>query len=441
MDNPAGHSINNILKRTRMNPGTLNFDGVDYLDGKSSDPNILKLMQGTPPAPGAQIRFEDDGFLDFPQIRWTLSHLRELVPTVNVWRGGAAVSDLGAVNSNTSAAIEALVFDDLHGQKRTWNESLVDTYTDGMVVLHKGKRVFERYMGALQAQRPHACFSITKSYVGTLAATLIHEGVLSAQHKVPFYLPAMARTAYADATLRDVLDMQIGVDYSELYSDPKAQIWDYCRAGGVRARLPGYAGPDNFYDFLLTLRQQGEHGQAFSYKTVNTELLCWIIKQVTGSPLTDMLSERLWSRLGCEQDAYLTVDSIGVPFGGGGLNASLRDLARFGELMRCDGAWQGQQLIPAEVVTDIRRGADKAKFAKAGYSLLAGYSYRNMWWVSHNDLGVFEARGIHGQRLYVAPAAELVIARFASHPIAASAANDPITLAAFPALGRMLMDS
>ena len=243
----------------------------------------------------------------------------------------------------------------------------------------------------------------------------------------------MARTAYADATLRDVLDMQIGVDYSELYSDPKAQIWDYCRAGGLRARFPGYAGPDNFYDFLLTLRQQGEHGQAFAYKTVNTELLCWIIKQVTGSTLADMLSARIWSRLGCEQDAYLTVDSIGVPFGGGGLNASLRDLARFGELMRCDGAWQGRQLIPAEVVTDIRRGSDKAKFAKAGYSLLAGYSYRNMWWVSHNDLGVFEARGIHGQRLYVAPAAEMVIARFASHPIAASAANDPITLPAFSA--------
>jgi len=73
-----------------MNPGTLNFDGVDYLDGRASDPNILKLMQGTPPAPGARIRFEDDRFLDFPQIRWTLSHLRELVPTVNVWRGSNA---------------------------------------------------------------------------------------------------------------------------------------------------------------------------------------------------------------------------------------------------------------------------------------------------------------------------------------------------------------
>jgi hypothetical protein len=152
-----------------------------------------------------------------------------------------------------------------------------------------------------------------------------------------------------------------------------------------------------------------------------------------------MLSGRLWSRIGCEEDAYLTVDSIGVAMGGGGLSASLRDLCRFGELMRCDGSWRGQQIIPAQVIADIRRGSDPDKFVKAGYTLLPGYSYRNMWWVSHNSLGVFEARGIHGQRLYIVPQADLVIARFSSHPIASSAANDPVTLPAFAALSRLLM--
>jgi CubicO group peptidase (beta-lactamase class C family) len=129
-----------------------------------------------------------------------------------------------------------------------------------------------------------------------------------------------------------------------------------------------------------------------------------------------------------------------VPMGGGGLSASLRDLARFGELMRRDGDWKGRQLVPEAVVIDVRRGSDPAKFAKAGYTLLPGYSYRSMWWVSHNELAAFEARGIHGQRLYVAPEADMVVARFASHPVAASAANDPITLPAFMALGRMLRD-
>jgi CubicO group peptidase (beta-lactamase class C family) len=127
-----------------------------------------------------------------------------------------------------------------------------------------------------------------------------------------------------------------------------------------------------------------------------------------------------------------------VEMGGAGLSANLRDLCRFGELLRCEGAWNRRQILPAAVIADIRRGSDPGKFAQAGYALLPGYSYRNMWWVSHNSMDMFEARGIHGQRLYIAPRAELVIARFASHPIATSMANDPITLPAFAAVAQWL---
>jgi CubicO group peptidase (beta-lactamase class C family) len=422
-----------------MKSGTIEFDGVEYPDGNASDPNELGLMQGSPPPPAKRIRFEDDHYLDFPRIRWSLSHMRELVPTTAVWRGSGTPSDIGVASRESEARIDALAFDDLLGRRRTWAESLAQTYTDGMLVLHRGARVYERYFGALQPQRPHTCFSVTKSYAATLAAMLIHERALDENRPVAYYLPEMAATAYEDATLRQVLDMQIGVDYSELYADPQADIWDYSRAGGLRARRPDYTGPGNYYEYLVTLRKAGGHGVAFDYKTVNTEVLCWIMKRVTGIPLADMLSERIWSRIGCEEDGYLAVDSIGVAMGGGGLNACLRDLGRFGELMRCEGAWLGKQVIPAEVIADIRRGSDPAKFAPAGYTLLPGYSYRNMWWVSHNPLGVFEGRGIHGQRLYIAPKAEVVIARFCSHPIATSAANDPVTMPAFAALCQQLM--
>ena len=417
---------------------TLQFDGVDYLDDTASDPNALGWMQGSPPAPDKAIRFADDEFLKFPRSRWALSHMRELVPTVNVWRGGGGSYDLGTLAAADEVSIDELLFDDLAGRRRRWADSLADTYTDGIAVLHRGRLVYERYRGALRPELPHACFSVTKSYAGTLAATLVYEGALDQNRSVLHYLPEMAGTAYADATLRQVLDMQIGVAYSELYSDPTAQIWDYTRAGGLRPRPPDYRGPGSFHEFLLTLRKEGEHGKAFAYKTVNTELLCWVMHRATGTPLAELLSHRLWSRLECEEDGYLSVDSIGVAMGGGGLAATLRDLARFGEMMRCDGASPDRQVIPESVVADIRRGGDPEKFAAAGYTLLRGYSYRDMWWVTHNEHGAFEARGVHGQRLYVAPGAEMVVARFASHPIAASAANDPITMPALLALGRML---
>jgi CubicO group peptidase (beta-lactamase class C family) len=423
-----------------MEERTLEFDGVRYPDGLASDPRRLGWMEGAPPPRDRLVRFADDRFLDFPQIRWSLSHMRELVPTVNVWRGAGPASRLGEAGSITEDAIDALRFTDMNGRVRRWDASLPDTYTDGILVLYRGRRIYERYFGALEQHVPHSCFSITKSYAATLCAALVHDGVLDEQQRIPHWLPEMKGTAYEDATLRQLMDMQVGVAYSEVYADPKAHIWDYSRAGGLRPRPAGTTGPGSFYEYLQTLRPEGRHGEAFAYKTVNTELMCWVMKRVTGEPLAQMLSERLWAPLGCEQDAYLSVDPIGVPMGGGGLSASLRDLARFGELMRRDGDWNGRQLLPAAVVADIRRGSDPAKFAKAGYTLLPGYSYRSMWWVTHNELGAFEARGIHGQRLYVAPDADLVIARFASHPVAASAANDPITLPAFLALGQMLRD-
>ena len=417
----------------------LEFDGKRYLDGESSDPRLLGLMEGSPPPAEQRIRFQDDRFLEFPAIRWTLSHMRELCPTANVWRGEGGATKFGPIDPATAAAIHAVQFEDAAGRIRTFGASHQDVYTDGIVILHRGRRVYEHYFGALQAHLPHACFSITKSYVATIAATLIHEGVLDAAQLVGYYLPEMASTAYGDATLRELLDMQIGVAYSEEYADPSAEIWTYARAGGLRARPPDYSGPDNFYEALLSLRKDGNHGRAFAYKTVNTEVLCWVMRRVTGSRLEILLSDRIWSRIGCEQDAYLTLDSIGVAMGGGGMSASLRDLARFGELMRCDGAVGGRQILPAAVIADIRRGSDPVKFAMAGYKQLAGYSYRNMWWVSHDPLGVFEGRGIYGQRLYIAPAADVVIARFSSHPIATNAANDTITMPGFVAICRLLM--
>ncbi len=198
------------------------------------------------------------------------------------------------------------------------------------------------------------------------------------------------------------------------------------------------AGPRSYHEYLQTVRLEGEHGAAFAYKTVNSDALGWIIARATGRNVAELLSERIWSRIGAEQDAYITVDSTGTPFAGGGLNTGLRDLARFGELLRNHGRFQGQQIIARAVVDDIRRG-DRAAFARAGYALLPGWSYRNMWWVTHQADGAFMARGVHGQRIYVNPGAAVVIVRYASHPVAGNSANDPVTLPAFDAIARHLL--
>lgn len=187
------------------------------------------------------------------------------------------------------------------------------------------------------------------------------------------------------------------------------------------------------------MQQAGQHGEAFHYRTANSDALGWVLARVSGRSVAQLLSERIWQKLGAEQDAYMSVDSIGTPFAGGGLNLGLRDLARFGEMLRNQGRYNGQQILPESVVADIRRGGSTADFAQAGYTQLSGWSYRNMWWVTHNPHGAFMARGVHGQALYVDPVAEMVIARFASHPVAGNTAIDPTSLPAYEAVAKHLM--
>lgn len=406
-------------------------------DAVASDPAALGWMQGAPPAPEKQIRFDDGSYFQFPQMRWSVANFRQLMPTVNVARGLAPAQQLP---TQLDAAIDNLTFYPLGAdQPISWQQALLENYTDGIVVLHRGHIIYERYFGVLNELGQHAAMSVTKTFTGTLAAMLVAEGVLDANARVDSYVPELAKSAFGSATVRQVMDMTTGIRFSEDYNDPNAEVWAHANAGSPLPKPKDYQGPRSYFEFLQTVQAEGKHGEAFHYRTANTDALGWVLARVTGKNVAQLLSERIWQKLGVEQDAYMTVDSTGTPFAGGGLNLGLRDLARFGELVRNDGQANGQQIIPAKAIADIRQGGDKANFAKAGYSLLPGWSYRNMWWVTHNPQGAFMARGVHGQTLYINPKAELVIARFASHPTAGNAANDPTSLPAWQALADYLL--
>ena len=412
-------------------------DKTTYPDAAASDPKTMGWMVGAPPPPDRIVRFADGSYFKFPAMRWSVSNFRQLMPTTNVSRGlGAPVPLARALRSD----IDQLTFVPLGSkQPMTWEQSLAANYTDGIVVLHRGQVVYERYFGVLDPQGQHGAMSVTKSVVGTMGAMLVAEGTLDANKKVADYVPELASSAFGNATLRQVLDMTTGLKYSEDYADPNAEVWQHSAAGSPLPKPKDYTGPRTYMEYLLTVKPLGEHGEAFAYKTVNTDVLGWVIARVTGRNVAQLLSERIWQRIGAEQDAYFTVDSIGTPFAGGGLNTGLRDLARFGEMIRNDGQYLGQQIVPKAVVDDIRAGGDKAAFVKGGYDLLKGGSYRNMWWVTHNQDGAFMARGVYGQRIYIDPKAEMVIVRYASNPVASNAANDPVTIPAFEALARQLI--
>ncbi|MGM0915631.1 MAG: serine hydrolase domain-containing protein [Pseudomonadota bacterium] len=395
-------------------------------------------MQGFPPPEERIIRFTDDDYFAGDKLKWTVCHFRELMPTAGVRAGTEGARDLPYA---LDPSIDEVTFQPTGGSEAmTWEEAFDVNHTDGLLVLHRGRVVYERYAGCLDETTLRGVMSVTKSITGLIGETLVAEGTLDEQAQVGELVPELADSAFGDATLRQVLEMTTALDYSEDYADPEADVWTYARAGSPLPPPPDYEGPRSYFAFLETVEKAGEHGEAFGYRTINSDALGWIISRATGQSVADSLAERVWSRLGAEREAFFTVDSIGTPFAGGGFNATLRDLGRLGQLILDEGRLDGEQVLPADAIARIRQGGDKAAFAKAGFSGLDGWSYRGMWWVSHDNHGAFAARGVHGQTIWIDPTAEMVIVRLASHPVAANAANDPTSLPAYRALADYLMD-
>ncbi|MDU8911916.1 serine hydrolase [Aestuariicoccus sp. MJ-SS9] len=412
------------------------------LSAQESDPNVMGWMQGFPPPPDKLITQPDSNYFSFPKLRWSVCHLREFLPTEEISRGTGAPVPLPypspATFADLAREIDALTFTPIDGDAdMTWEASLYANYTDGMLILHKGEVVYERYFGCLEEDGKHAIMSMTKSITGLLGEILVAEGVLDDTLLVRDVIPEIGDSAFASATVREVMDMTTGVQYSENYSDPDADIWVYSRAASPLPKAADYDGPDGYWEYLQQVKAEGEHGAEFHYKTINSDMLGWMISRVTGKAVTDLASERLWRRMGAEQDAYQTVDGKGVPFAGGGVTAGLRDLGRLGQLMLNGGEIDGERLFPAEVVNTIAAGGDPSKFA--GFPTIPNGSYTSQWWVFHNDHGAYAARGVHGQTIYVDPTAEMVLVRLASYPRAQNGFIDPTSLPTYQAVAEYLM--
>lgn len=402
---------------------------------EQTDPGTLGIMKGFPPPPDKTISPEN--VWRYPFQRWTFRHMRQLAATQNVWRGsGCAVALPRALKD-----LDKVIFEGDKGQKISVAEWQKSTYTDALLVLHNGKIVYENYYIGMKPQEPHILWSMTKSFTGLLATMLIDEGKLDPNAFMSNYVPELKDTAWGDATVQQTLDMTVGVRYREEYTDFTSEVILHMIAAGVIAMPPNYKGPKTIYDFLKTLKKEGEHGTGFQYKTCHADALSWVISRVTGKSLAELLSERIWDKIGAEEDAFFMVDAISTPAAGSTLNATLRDLGRFGEMVRLGGISNGKRIIPQAVIDEIRKGADREKFKASGMTLRFGYSYHNQWWITHDKDGTFEGRGVNGQLLHINPAAKLVIVKLSSHPVGSTLFTQIIDQRAFVALAQAIRDN
>lgn len=404
-----------------------------------SDPAAMGWMRGSPPPPERTIRFEDGSFGRFPQLRWSFAHYRELFPTARISRGNGPVAPLPTTLRPDVARLTFVP--GVQSVPVNWVAAFDGLYADAIVVLHRGHVVFEKYNGVMTPDRPHILFSITKSFVGTLTETLIAEGRIDEGKTVAHYVPELAQSGFGDATVRQLLDMTTNLDFNEDAPDAGEKMTRFAFAAGLAPLPRNYDGPLSTFELLKTVRKVAPHGERFGYQSVDTEVLGLIIARVTGERIDEALERRIWSKLGAEHDADIVLDRAGSPRATGGMSTTARDLARFGEMIRLGGHFNGRQIVPASVVAKIRAGGSRQQFANAiwDYSTRRGFSYKSQWWITHNAHGAIMGIGMHGQALYIDPKAEMVAVRFLSNPSGSTVDFDHITLPAFAALADHLI--
>jgi CubicO group peptidase (beta-lactamase class C family) len=382
-------------------------------------------MAGFPPAQEGQVTLAN--WRNPPFNRWAFHHVRELLPTAEiandpdeVWRLRAEQRDIDKLFIERGAA-GSISFDAF----------LSYTSTDGIVILHRGRIVHESFRNGMQPETPHILMSVSKSILGLLAGALAKSGALDAASLVTDTIPELRDTGYAGTTIRQLLDMRAGVAFDEDYDATTGPMVAYRRATGWNPVEPGEP-PRDLRSFYRQMRaRRGPHGAIFDYVSPNTDLLGWVIERSTGRRYAELMSELLWRPMGAARSAYITVDRLGAPRCAGGMCATIRDLARVGQLIVEGGSREGREVVPTDWIEDIVRNGDADAWAAgnlAHYFPHRAMHYRSQWYVARDTAPLLMALGIHGQHLFVDREREIVIAKVSSQPLPLDAQCVALTL-------------
>ncbi len=286
-------------------------------------------------------------------------------------------------------------------------EFLEETWTTGLIVIHDDRIVYEEYfLGNTEASKCIS-WSVCKSFVSALVGIALAEGhIQDIGDPVSRYVPLLKGSGYDGVPIKHVLQMSSGVRFDEDYAAFFSDINRMGRAIALNQPLD---------DFVASLENEVEPGTRHHYVSMDTQVLGMVLREATGQDLSAYLEDRIWKRIGMESDAFWMVDGDGMELAFGGLNAVLRDYARFGLLYLKEGLWNDRQVVPAQWVRDsvtpdaphLRPGVNEA----SGFPL--GYGYQ--WWIPENPEGDFLAIGIYNQFIYVHPEHNVVIAKTSAY--------------------------
>jgi CubicO group peptidase (beta-lactamase class C family) len=285
--------------------------------------------------------------------------------------------------------------------------------------------VAEHYFNGMAPDVPHLLMSVSKSVTSALAGVLVGRGDLAVTDQAEDVVADLRGTSFEGATVQDLLDMRAGTRFDENYENVEADVRDYERVYLWRPD-DGRRRPADALAYFATLTNDGPHGGPFRYRSILTDVLAWVLERAAGARLHQLLARELWQPMGAEFDAEITVDGHGNPMADGGICATLRDAARFGQMYLQRGAARGRPVVPGDWVDDTIRGAaDGAEAFLAGEGATGyppGAHYRNYWWVREPAVAFYQASGINGQNIFVHVPSQTVVAKLSTWPAALSPA-------------------
>ncbi len=333
---------------------------------------------------------------DADVIVHNLQHMDELFPSRPVQRGGE-VFEFGR---GTYSLPATFTYTDRSYDTETFLE---DTATTGLLIVQDDRILLERYQRGHSAGGRHIAWSVSKSFVSALFGIAVAEGhIRDIMQPVTDYLPELEGSGYDGVPIKHLLQMSSGVGFNEDYGDPSSDINRMGRAMAMGSSL---------LEFAATLKRVREPGTLQHYVSIDTQVLGTILVRATGRSLAAFTSEKLWRVLGMESDAYWLVDGSGMEMAFGGLNATLRDFARFGRLYLNRGNWNGRQIVPrAWVDASVTPDAPHLMPGpKPNSDNEMGYGYQ--WWIPAEPRGDFMALGVYNQMIYVDPKHRLIIVK------------------------------
>lgn len=362
------------------------------------------VMRGFPPPPEYRVT-KANGFT--PQnLRWSLTHGRELAPSRAIARSDKPLE----LRRAKALALDGLAFPVGQGEAKLL-DYLEATSTDGFIVLHKGRVVYERSFAGVSARQPHTWASMVKSVTGLMAAQFVAEGKLDPQARLAQYVPELAGTPFGEATVQQNLDMEVPVVYPEGVP-PDLGLF---AAAGLIPRREGM--PEDIYSFLKAAQipKDAPAARQFFYQNGSAEAVAWALRKISNQNWAELVGQRVWSRF-ARDEAYVQVDILGTEMSSGGLNVHLEDTARFAEMIRREFARKGQGDSFTQAVRAVFKPNDNQALFAAGNMAAgrAGYAYRNYWYHVNDGMGSVEAFGRFGQRIYINPTRQVVVVKLSS---------------------------